>query len=63
MRSSVLLYIIFGFVLSAFDMIILFDAYYLNLSMFFAFACLFPEARALLFFVIPIIFWVLLPIL
>lgn len=33
---------------------LLIDAYYLNMSMFFAFAVLFPETRVLLFFIIPI---------
>lgn len=52
--TGVILLILFGFVLHLCKYFVLLDATYLNLSMFFAFATLFPEARVLLFFVVPI---------
>lgn len=53
--SGVIFYIIFGFVfyfITGFAPYL--DARYLNFSMFFAFAMLYPETRVLLFFFIPI---------
>lgn len=57
---GVALHIIYGFVMwailgSGFTALCgLFSSYYLNFSMFFAFATLFPEHRVLLFFFIPL---------
>ncbi|NLO46869.1 MAG: hypothetical protein GX111_00895 [Clostridiales bacterium] len=55
--SGVLLTIIFGMVLglTTNSIYVLFlNSHYLNLSMFFAFAALYPETRLLLFFIIPV---------
>jgi len=52
--GAMLLYIVFAFVMYAFGRLVLFSGYYINLSLFFAFATLFPDAGALLFFIIPI---------
>ncbi len=52
---GVALHIILGFaVYLIFGITLLLHPYYLNMSMFFAFAVLFPEQRVLLFFFIPI---------
>jgi hypothetical protein len=52
---GILLNVVFGFVIwfAAGDLVFL-SSTYLNLSMFFAFAVLFPEFQVLLFFIIPI---------
>ncbi len=52
-----LLLVIFGFIVWIFtgsSSLWAIDAHYLNLSMFFAFATLYPETQVLLFFIIPI---------
>ena len=49
-----LLLVIFGFIFWAFTGSSAVSAHYLNLSMFFAFATLYPDTRVLLFFIIPI---------
>ena len=52
---GVALHIVLGFaVYLIFGITLLLHPYYLNMSMFFAFAVLFPEQRVLLFFFIPI---------
>lgn len=57
---GVVLNIVFGFIMWAIMGVrftfysLLFTSYYLNFSMFFAFATLFPDQRVLLFFFIPI---------
>lgn len=52
---GMLLHIIFGFILYlGFRVNMNITAYWLNMSMFFAFAVLYPDARVLLFFIIPI---------
>ena len=58
---GVVIHIVFGFIIWAFMgsfrfsmYSTMFSSYYLNLSMFFAFAALFPDHRVLLFFFIPI---------
>lgn len=51
---SFLTTLIFGFVMYAIGKPVFLTATYMNLSLFFAFAILFPETRVLLFFFIPI---------
>ena len=51
---GILLNIIYGFVMYAFRMQVELSPMFLNLSMFFAFATLFPEVSIRLFFIIPI---------
>ena len=52
---GVLLHIVLGFAVYFISGItLLLHPYYLNMSMFFAFAVLFPEQRVLLFFILPI---------
>ena len=52
--TGIILLIVFGFITDTLGRPVLLEATYLNLSMFFAFATLFPNARVLLFFFIPI---------
>ncbi len=54
--TSMLLYIIFSFVMYFGWRLIMLNVtgYFINLSLFFAFATLFPDAGALLFFIIPV---------
>jgi hypothetical protein len=52
---GVILTIVYGFVVwLATGVTVMLSSYYLNLSMFFAFAVLFPDQQVLLFFIIPI---------
>ncbi len=54
---GILLTIIFGFIIHFLGFTVstyLFTSYYLNMSMFFAFAALFPDVRVLLFFFVPV---------
>ena len=55
--TGILMNIIFGFVIHLFGheyLALNLTAYYLNMSLFFAFAALYPDTRVLLFFIIPI---------
>jgi len=54
--GGVLLSVIYGFVIYAFGVPaeLIISAYYINMSMFLAFATLWPDATVLLFFIIPI---------
>ena len=51
---GVLLTLIVGFILDTAGLGILINMFYVNMSMFFAFASLYPDMRLLLFFLIPI---------
>ncbi len=52
--SGVILLILYASIMRVLGYFVIMDSSYLNLSMFFAFATFFPEARVLLFFIIPI---------